>query len=52
MAKQTENILKDSEILNSTESPAEHLFYTNAKHDILEMFLKKIRAANYAIQSL
>lgn len=52
VAKQTENILKDSEILNSTESPAEHLFYTNAKHDILEMFLKKIRAANYAIQSL
>jgi glutamate racemase len=52
VAKQTENILKDSNILNSTESPAEHLFYTNAKHDILEMFLKKIRAANYAIQSL
>lgn len=52
VAKQTKNILKDFKILNSTESSAEHLFYTNAQHDILEMFLKKIRAANYTIQSL
>jgi len=52
VAKQTENILKDSDILNSAKYPGEHLFYTNAKYDILEMFLKKIRAANYAIRSL
>jgi glutamate racemase len=51
-AKQTENILKDSDILNLTEAPSKHLFYTNAQHDILEMFLKKIHAANYSIQSL
>ena len=52
VAKQTQIILKKTDLLNDTENKMNHVFYTNADETILKQFLEKIKVKNYAIQSL
>jgi glutamate racemase len=52
VARQTQNILSEGRLLNTSIKKVNHTFYTNADINVLEQFIKSIRVDNYAIQCL
>ncbi|MBL4652077.1 MAG: glutamate racemase [Flavobacteriales bacterium] len=52
VAKQTQAILQEHKLLNTSHNATNNIFYTNADTLILKKFLEGINVKNYSIQSL
>jgi glutamate racemase len=52
VARQTKAVLMKNELLNPSEKPGKHRFFTNVEPHVLEDFLKEDNDASYSVKQL